>query len=347
MADLQTTYISDLAQGSIQDSTLFITDDGINTNSATAADVANFAKEKILPEANSYADTKKNEAVEESKEYTNGVISNKNLLINSNFKDPINYVGFTSIKANGSSQRIIPVWQYFSNNAGNSCQLTENGLQLIQPEAASGRIYQYFENFKELAGKTVTLSGEVEIVNSFTVYINADGSYINKGTYTNNGKFTCTFTFPDTITTSLFIMLQSNATANNNMTVKWLKLEYGNIATPFIPPNKALELLKCERYIFVLPNDSSYIASTSGAATTAYMIVPLPTEMRTIPTIIGSAMNIRGAGKPNTAVSGVAIYKKYSNAIILQLTMPTGFEANNVYFVYTREQIVFDSNIYT
>lgn len=287
------------------------------------------------------------QAQEQAEEYTNSVISNLNLLINSDFTDPVNQAGFTSVNANGSSQRTIDMWQYFSNTASNYCQLTENGLQLIQPPASASRILQHFENFAELAGKTVTLSGEVDIVNSFSVYINVDGSYLNKGTYNENGEFTCTFTFPDTISTSLFIMLQSSAEANNNMAVKWLKLEYGDIATPFIPPNKSIETLKCQRYMFVLPNDSSYIASTSGAATTAYMIVPLPTEMRTIPTIIGSAMNIRGAGKPNTAVSGVAIYKKYSNAIILQLTMPTGFEANNVYFVYTREQIVFDSNIYT
>lgn len=38
----------------------------------------------------------------------------------------------------------------------------------------------------------------------------------------------------------------------NGVTVSWAKLEYGNVATPFVPPEPAAEFLKCCRYYQVI-----------------------------------------------------------------------------------------------
>ena len=44
--------------------------------------------------------------------------------------------------------------------------------------------------------------------------------------------------------------LAFNIRLNNgiNVTIKRVKLEVGSCSTPFVPPNPAEELLKCQRY---------------------------------------------------------------------------------------------------
>ena len=49
----------------------------------------------------------------------------------------------------------------------------------------------------------------------------------------------------------------------NNAVLNWAKLEYGSVATPFIPPDPASELLKCKRFYRTL--SSGTLAHSSGS----------------------------------------------------------------------------------
>lgn len=78
----------------------------------------------------------------------------------------------------------------------------------------------------------------------------------------------------------------------------WTKLEIGSVATPFCPPDPAIELAKCQRYFVRLKNEhaSQYAYNGTGYimnATTAVITLSLPAVMRTPkPTVTASGENI-------------------------------------------------------
>lgn len=71
--------------------------------------------------------------------------------------------------------------------------------------------------------------------------------------------------------------------------IKHWKLEFGSIATPFIPPNPATELMKCQRYFYKKRSSVSFKMADYAANNQngKYIILPeaFPVEMRTTPTV--------------------------------------------------------------
>ena len=297
MADLQTTYISDLTQGPIQDSTLFIIDDGTNTNSATAADVANFAKDKILPEANSYADTKKNEAVEKSKEYTNGVISNPNLLINGPLDVWQRGDNFTIAK---SQTCTADMWICRYTNCtiqkvSTGLPLFPNGLQYINNGDTSNYnvVYQPLANYEKYTGETLTFSFFVKGTVGRTLNCYIGNSRV--GTVTLTDTFTrYSFTQKNVIFGDNFYKGVAFNTAGlgfntgEGFTITDCKLEVGNVATANIPEDTAIELLKCYANTYILKRTSGYYQYGAGFAIAnnkAMIFLKLPIPMRQMPTV--------------------------------------------------------------
>ena len=74
--------------------------------------------------------------------------------------------------------------------------------------------------------------------------------------------------------------------AGNSLKLAWVKLEVGDGATPFVPPDPATELAKCQRYLYVL-RGSLLRAGLAEAYSTSYAIFYLyaPASFRTIPSV--------------------------------------------------------------
>lgn len=53
----------------------------------------------------------------------------------------------------------------------------------------------------------------------------------------------------DTVMLRVRLDFPANTAANSECHLKWVKLEIGDHATPFVPPNPVLELAKCQRYL--------------------------------------------------------------------------------------------------
>lgn len=70
----------------------------------------------------------------------------------------------------------------------------------------------------------------------------------------------------------------------NGVTVSWAKLETGSAATPFIPPDPATELMKCQRYYQVIdPGSPAFgVVRNSSQIRMPYNII---CPMRTNPTL--------------------------------------------------------------
>ena len=123
-----------------------------------------------------------------------------------------------------------------------------------------------------------------------TVTVNSDGSI------TLNGRISQTFENPidaDTISCSndniiVGVKVTQKGTTEISIsasgeTISWVKMEYGKIETPFVPPDPATELVKCQRYFQVVNLGQPVFAMGNGASTIRFGFT-LPTALRANPT---------------------------------------------------------------
>ena len=114
--------------------------------------------------------------------------------------------------------------------------------------------------------------------------------------------------------------------------ISWAKLEVGANATPFVPPNAADELAKCQRYfnsLFVgsgIPVQfvGSGIAVSDNMAT---ILVNLPIEMRSsTPTVslVGTLYLSDGSHTAANSIAVQGIAGSYLNRNVLQLNLSSG-----------------------
>ena len=78
--------------------------------------------------------------------------------------------------------------------------------------------------------------------------------------------------------------------------INWAKLELGSVATPFVPPNSATELVKCQRYFFkkgvsVPFKYGDFAADNSNGKYVAF-VESFPVSMRTTPTVTVQAVKL-------------------------------------------------------
>ena len=70
----------------------------------------------------------------------------------------------------------------------------------------------------------------------------------------------------------------------SSFTAEWAKLELGNVATPFMPPNPIMELTKCQQY-YCSESRLQVIDLISYHSHYALVNVRFPVKMRTTPSV--------------------------------------------------------------
>ena len=106
--------------------------------------------------------------------------------------------------------------------------------------------------------------------------------------------------------------------------LKWAKLEYGSVATPFVPPDPASELLKCQRYFYkyLCNNIQGSIPSTcfNGCVRAT---VHLPTYMRTTPSlkIINAGYVYNDSGYLSLENSDLFVYGMVGNYLTIKIVL--------------------------
>ncbi len=241
--------------------------------------------------------------------HANQIASNPNLLINPDFR--INQRGQTEYsddnydgKYTVDRWRLIPVGT--EGIGPNGVKFTDSGIGL-----ATNRSYMHLcqplpdELANFINKKTCTLSvgtatgiaGQVTFTpdNSVDTFAQAvtntspiDVQYYSKSSFMNHRPM-------------VNVILRKTEEK-----LRWVKLELGSIATPFVPPDPATELLKCQRYyqlirgsIPCLHHDVRYGCFFCGS---------LPIPMRDIPTIIWPQFDqtslMVGTDKTNQILNG-------------------------------------------
>ena len=195
------------------------------------------------------------EDVRDMRLMTSENVINTNLLINSDFRNPINQRGQTEYTGNN----IYTVDRWRTGGGGvNGKIIINDGYVTIKRTAAS--LYLSFfqriaaEEASHLSNRTVTLSAKVRTSsNNFRIAITVNnGTELNYDTFDGTGDWqiiTKTVNVPQ-IDSYINFGLSNNpiASVGDSCDIEWIKLEAGSVATPFVSPDPATELVKCQRY---------------------------------------------------------------------------------------------------
>jgi len=274
--------------------------------------------------------------------YSDGALSNRNLVINGAMQVAQRGTSFT---ANGYG---LDRWIFDRYLAGSSRTMSQD---TDAPEGFSHSIKyanggvaedQYYfihkierKNFERLSGQTVTASFYVKASEAISdarwyLTVNGDGTgndEVSTGTYditTSWQRVTFTVTLGDfsgyTITDSGFMEMvpmlaadpHPNIPANASLWFTGVQLEVGDTATPFEHRSYGDELARCQRYYYQTALTSDYFETGGGsvAALTTGDITfwgRFPVEMRAAPsfTAYDRAGNV---GKCSRLHNGIAWY---------------------------------------
>lgn len=253
---------------------------------------------------------------------------NPNLLDNPDFKiNQQTRTSYVNKKASDYSTKVtdtVDRWIAKSNGtSANPATLTvtptDEGIELDCD--GKGQFYQKTENAlrTEIADKSCTLS----ICYKSNKKIRITGQLL--GTQSQELEASADFTtasFQFVSKTiigsdqSIVIELKYGAEATHQIAViKWIKLEIGSEATPFISPNEDLELLKCRKYLIpVYVHDLMDI--TASTSTTCVCTMLFPREMRIVPTYGGLKLSQADMAPPiQVTQTGSTATAKQSNVV--------------------------------
>lgn len=218
-------------------------------------------------------------------------ISNPNILHNGNFADPVNQRGRTEYTGEGYT---IDRWRHES--AAASISLVPGGLRLSGSWDESAHFFSQTIELapEQLYGKTVTGSMLVNgVLMSGTVQIRDHYDAWDVDWFASNEQVIFYIQMTDTGYFRFFVNYTQDA-PQNNVVLNAAKLELGSRQTlahqdesgnwvlndP--PPDKALELAKCQRYYQTVGVGLMPIVNPAGEVTYSFA---LPVQMRVAPVV--------------------------------------------------------------
>lgn len=249
--------------------------------------------------------------------------SNPNLLINGDFQ--IWQMG-TSFNASGYTAD-----RWFGTNA-NLTEKSDSGIKITHNSTVTDTwwVRQYIENTDNLVGQKITISAKVKKSRDFSCNIRSCfPTEINvQVPYSEGNWVTVSITLTVAKQTSGYasVGFVSDGTLQNGdiLEIAWVKLELGNVATPFIPRPYAEELALCQRFTLKNgPNTGMY-----GGVTGSYIFVTLntPTSMRAIPGIkLGESTTFSARGINGVSAldkESLIVHSLVSTSVVLRFSNP-------------------------
>lgn len=193
---------------------------------------------------------------------------NNNILINSNFANPVNQRGVTA-----------ETWAKYSYGLDRwyMHSVDINSLSPLVIKAHDKTIYYHIEQRIE--------KSEIPTNSILTMSCKVNGNVIShtfqygfSEVYSADGKFRFVFNVYDTCCTFCLVPMSDS----EYVTIEWAKLEIGNHATPYVPRLYAEELTLCKRYYEII--DSKYVQAVFYSNKNVFAMLEY-VEKRIIPTI--------------------------------------------------------------
>ena len=290
---------------------------GNATNAETAEKVANALTVMVNGEETEY-DGSAAAAVTVS-------ASNPNLLYNSNFAINQRGVNRGGVRVDGW-QKSSPAGGYYRGVDGikpyyTSLYWTESKVLTI--------CRQYIENGLKRDGThyTVTVGYSTSQTSTTTTVVTHT---FNVESSTSSQTFTYDFYTGYRITLYLtantssshdYFSIQRNNDSSTMLYIRYVKLEEGDVATPYEIPDPATELLKCQRYYVKFNGVKLLSGSFNGGGQSAYVLLPLPATMRTTPSIVSyDATEFRIDGNRGVDIQSLSVNNAENGLVNLQFT---------------------------
>ena len=262
---------------------------------------------------------------------TKSDISNPNLIINPDFK--INQRGKSSYTIPQSTSISFTYtfdrWRT-NNSSAASITIASRSVGGITISGRGANISQQFEEGIPSGAVTLTIksgttSSTTEVSHTVTVPSSLGSSW--SGSFGTYGNLNAMLTYSQDVGFTLSI----NSNTSNSIYIDWVKLEPGTVATKFVPPDPATELLKCQRY-YIAFNENAPFSGWIFSATSARITIPVPTAMREAPTLVfpdgGTIGSTRIYSNGGTLTpSAYSVQQAANNQIVLNLTV-SGATAN-------------------
>ena len=222
------------------------------------------------------------------KEYCYKLPINNNLLINSNFANPVNQRGKSVYSSTSTNLYTIDRWLLM----GGTLTISDDSIVLASNGSNNNRcvLRQRLDiPLSELRGKSISISFETsEGVFSYTEKLPAtlgDTGYDSAG-YEFSGSVV---QYVDVVAPINENHLALRFVSTGTLTLKWVKLEIGEVATHYVPRLYEEELLLCQRYYQEVYVRNSYMYYLS--ANSIRFAISFP-PMRAKPTIDLSGLSV-------------------------------------------------------
>ena len=268
--------------------------------------------------------------------YLGNKFSNPNLLINPDFK--INQRGkstYSSTGAGGTVDRWV----------GTNVKTVVNSDNTVTVSSLSGTGY-YTQHEENISYGKHTYSIYVQAITGTVkaFYKSKDSKDIELGTLKQGLN---TFTSVDDGFKSFFL----NIAGGSSVTLKYVKVEQGTVATAFIAPNMAEEITKCKRYFQVLNVFEGFVGSVSyWNLYTKFYVGTMRTTSPTITANVSSAtINLSGDNTDRKLqLSNSITPTMYLNELIITHKSATNFGYNAFTACIFRSAITYnvDAEIY-
>lgn len=245
----------------------------------------------------------------------------RNLLDNSDFRNPVNQRGQTRYKG-----AVYGIDRWVCNREGWMVTVEDGHIRISDnPDSTStavGMLRQFIPITPDLAGKVVTLAARVKgkdtRINIHDKEKPSGGGYDGISSYTTDDEYhilTATTTVP-TDEETFFVALQfRNATST---ICEWIALYEGEYTAETLPEYQpkgyASELLECQRY-YVSFGDM-YFRSSMSESPIHNITISFPVPMRIVPTVSATAIEGEVPSNVNVSKNGIA-YSVYGEKYTL------------------------------
>ena len=249
-------------------------------------------------------------------------ISNRNLLDNGDFRNPVNQRGQTSYTGNRYG---IDRWKVSTNNSTAAVSVGDGWINFTSD--ASGTYINFSSTVEKVQPGNYTLSFLVDdYTKAQQIFLQGK---VSQMVFTSN---LLTMTFSVAETSAIAVGIQKKA-ASSTLKIYAAKLELGSVSTlahqengvwvlndPL--PNYAEELAKCQRYFLPISVYCIFAGCGSGQNTSISCFVPTPCEMRIVPSLPSTfSVNIYTVtGAYSNKTCTVENIKKVNNGFRMLLT---------------------------
>lgn len=226
-------------------------------------------------------------------------------------------------------------------------QIMRQSIHIKETIEENTYLSYYFE--QQFKG-TFTLSFWYKTSAPFNTYFVDDGEPVHLGKLeTLNEWAKAVFTFDATYMTSLNLI---QAMSIGDTYIAGVKLEYGSIATEFIPRQPAEELALCQRFFYRIASICPMFMTQQALSSKSYsnMSIPLPVSLRSQPTVEFSNVQLIKNGTDGTSSSVIKIEcAGWSRiGVTLKMYISESYDTGKAYFLMMSSDgyITLDSEVY-